>query len=232
MVPYLTWPLRSEERRGIIALGFGWRGGDWDLARLGLIAHTGRTHLDFLGLTAWRWSSFALKLTALATILLLVLLRRLVHRVQDAEIVFSVLEIAFRHNPVATAGRIAAKLEVFLEQLLSGAANPQIGSVAVEHMVAIERDTTAASAAAMMPKSSSATTTTTGSMATSTHTFHVHSSAVTPSHLCWPGEREMHTVGPAGVSGLAPRPGFNPSALVPAGAPSNERFALGRPLCG
>ena len=82
---------------------------------------------------------------------LLVLLRRLVHRVQDAEIVLGVLEVALRHHPVAAAGRIAAELQVFLEQLLRRSADAQIRTVAVEHVVAVERDV-ATAASAVMPQ--------------------------------------------------------------------------------
>ena len=80
---------------------------------------------------------------------LLVLLRRLVHRVQDAEIVLGVLEVALRHHPVATAGRVAAELEVFLEQLLRGSADAQVGTVAVENVVTVEWNVATAAAAVM-----------------------------------------------------------------------------------
>ena len=46
------------------------------------------------------------------------------HGVQDAEIMFGVLEIALRHHTVAAAGRVAAELQIFFEQLLGGAAHP------------------------------------------------------------------------------------------------------------
>ena len=71
---------------------------------------------------------------------LLGLLRRLVHGVEDAEIVLGVLEVAFRHHAVAAAGRVAAELEVFLEQLLGGAADAQVRSIAVEDVVSVERN--------------------------------------------------------------------------------------------
>ena len=82
-------------------------------------------------------------LAGLLLAVLLTLLRRLVHRVQDAEIVLGVLEIALRHHPVAAAGRVAAKLEVLLEQLLRRAADAEIGAVAVEDVVAVERNAAA-----------------------------------------------------------------------------------------
>ena len=119
----------------------------------------------------------------LLAVLLLVLLRRLVHRIQDAEIVLRVLEVALRHDPVAAAGRVPAELEILLEQLLGCAAHTEVGTVAVEHMIAVERDSAAAGASAMMAQSAAATSAATGSMAASTHAFHVHTSAVEPSLL-------------------------------------------------
>ncbi len=86
-------------------------------------------------------------LTTLLTTLLAPLLAplallsgRLIHQIQDAEIMLGVLEIAFRHDPVAAAGRVAAKLQIFLKQLLRGATDTQIGSIAVEDMVTVERN--------------------------------------------------------------------------------------------
>ena len=67
----------------------------------------------------------------------LALLLRLGHRVENAKVVLGMLEIAFGHHPVAHAGRIAAKLQIALEQLLRGAAYPQIRAAAVEHVVAV-----------------------------------------------------------------------------------------------
>ena len=54
-----------------------------------------------------------------------------------------VLKIAFRHHTVATARRIAAELQVFLEQLLRRATNAHVRAAAVEYMVAVERDAAA-----------------------------------------------------------------------------------------
>ena len=56
----------------------------------------------------------------------LMLRRRLVHGVEDAEVMLGVLEVGFRHHPVAAAGRIAAELQVLLEQLLRCAAQPHV----------------------------------------------------------------------------------------------------------
>ena len=61
---------------------------------------------------------------------------------------FGVLEVALRHHPVAAAGRVAAELEIFLEQLLRRAADAQVRPVAVEDMVAVERNTAARGGAA------------------------------------------------------------------------------------
>ena len=69
-----------------------------------------------------------------------------------------------------------------------------------------------------MPQPAAATPAATRSMAASTHAFHVHIVAVTPSLLraggCWDAR-----VTPQASRGVPPRPGFNPSALVPASIP-------------
>src|SRR5208283_5633483 len=106
----------------------------------------------------------ALALLALAAVLL-TLLHRLVHRVQDAEIVLGVLEIAFRHHPVAARGRVAAELQVFLEQLLGGAADADVRAAAVEDVVTVERDV----AWGVMADRTAAASTATGAMTASTH---------------------------------------------------------------
>ena len=106
------------------------------------------------------------------------LLGRLVHGVQDAEIVLGILEVAFGHHPVPHAGRVAAELEVFLEELLGGAADSQVRPLAVEDVVAIERDIAAAAAlepaatAAPAPAPDTAAVATT--ITTAPHAFHVH----------------------------------------------------------
>ena len=84
--------------------------------------------------------------------LLLVLLRGLVHRVEDAEIVLGVLEIALRHHAVARASSVPPELQVFLEQLLRGAAHAHVRAVAVEDVVTVKRDV-----AAVVADSSAAT---------------------------------------------------------------------------
>ena len=118
-------------------------------ARVRLIAGTNRAGLGFFVAFAAGLLTILTILPALATlwllaILLLVLLRRLIHRIQNAEIVFGVLEIAFRHHSVAATGRVTAELEVFLEQLLRRSANAEVGAVAVEYMVAVHRYATVA----------------------------------------------------------------------------------------
>ena len=118
-----------------------------------------------------------------------VLLLRLIHGVEDAEIMFGVLEAALSHHAVAGAGRIAAKLEVFLKKLLRGAAQPHVGTVAVEDVAAIHRlmaATSAASAAAALAVGATPATATaaatpaatlailTAVTATAAHALHVH----------------------------------------------------------
>jgi len=74
-----------------------------------------------------------------ALLILLMLHRGLIHGVQDAEVMLRMLEIAFRHDAIPAAGRIAPKLEVFFEKLLRRAAQPQIRPVGVKNVVAVER---------------------------------------------------------------------------------------------
>jgi len=71
----------------------------------------------------------AILLLIAALLILLMLHRGLVHGVQNAEVMLCMLEIAFRHHAIPTAGRIAPKLEVFFEKLLRRAAQPQIRPV-------------------------------------------------------------------------------------------------------
>src|ERR1700722_756740 len=119
------------------------RRGDRDFAGFRLVAHARGA---LLGLGATRRHLVlvaigpALALLVLAAVPLLPLLSRLVHRVQNAEIVLGVLKIAFRQHPVAARGRVTPKLQIFLEQLLGGAADADVRSAAVEDMIAVERD--------------------------------------------------------------------------------------------
>lgn len=71
--------------------------------------------------------------------LLLALLGGLIHGVENTEVMLRVLEIGFCKDAVASSGRVAAKLEIFLKQLLRRTTHPQIGSVTVKHMVAVQR---------------------------------------------------------------------------------------------
>lgn len=69
--------------------------------------------------------------------LLLRLLRRLIHSIQNPEVMFGVLEICLCRDAVTTAGRISSKLEIFLKKLLCRSAHPHFRSIAVEHMIAV-----------------------------------------------------------------------------------------------
>jgi hypothetical protein len=91
-------------------------------------------------------------LRGMAVRLLMLALLRLVDGVDDAEIMLGVLEVTFRHHTVATAGRVAAQLQVFLEQLLRRATDTQIRTVTVENMVTVERNI-----AALVPRWTAAT---------------------------------------------------------------------------
>ena len=99
-------------------------------------------------------------LVAVLTSRLVLLLRRL-HGAQDAEIVLRVLIVALRHDAVTAAGRVATELQIPLEELLRRTPQTQVGPLAVENMVAVERHiaalvtddrpTPAASAAVVAP---------------------------------------------------------------------------------
>jgi hypothetical protein len=98
-----------------------------------------------------------------------------VHRAQDAEIMLGVLEVALGGHAVAGAGRVAAELEVLLEQLLRGAAQAHVGPAAVEGVVAVERLVAAAVvAAAGGPELPAAAAPAAMAWATA-HALHVHS---------------------------------------------------------
>lgn len=125
----------------------------------------------------------ALVSVALVVVARTLLLRDgLIHQVEHTEIMLSVLKIALGHHAITAARRIPPQLQIFLKQLLGRAADPDIGAIAVEYVVPVERNTSAR----MMAHTSAttATTTTTSSataaraLVTATHAFHVHSAAV------------------------------------------------------
>jgi hypothetical protein len=126
-------------------------------------------------LAALIWASLIL---AVLLLLLLVLLRRLIHGIQDAEIVLRVLKIALCHHAVAAAGRIAAELEILLKQLLRRTADPHVRPVAVENMVSVERDAASAPTMVAHPTPGTSTAAATRTMTAATHALHVHSVAV------------------------------------------------------
>ena len=161
------------------------RRGDWNLPRFRLIA--GSRSTGILGLDPGRGRHTAvlaiLVMAPLPSLLALsaldlVLLGSLIHRVQDAEIVFGVLEVAFCRHPVTAAGRVAPELKILLEQLLGGATDPQIGPVAVENVVAVERYVAARVMAHTPTAAAAPTSAATRTMVAATHAFHVHSAAV------------------------------------------------------
>ena len=160
MTPAMTWGDTHAPDRGPASL-FGRSGGDGNLARFGLIAHAGCPDVGFLGFRAGDLRYFlavriagpvALLAAALPAALVTVRLARtwtrtlallrggLIHQVQHTKVMLGVLKIAFRHDAIAAARGIAAKLQVFFKQLLGGAANPNVRSVAVEDVVPIHRN--------------------------------------------------------------------------------------------
>ncbi len=121
-----------------------------DFAGLGLISHPRRALIGLVRFrTAGRSVVVALITLALLVVppvaarilaltVLLALLSRLVHCVQYPKVVFRVLKETLRGNPVATAGSVASKLQIFLKELLCRAADANLRPVAVEYMVSIE----------------------------------------------------------------------------------------------
>jgi len=167
----------------LLRSAFGRCRGDRDFTCLGLLTEAGWT-LSILTFT-WRCAfltglcCLTLVLAAsLAMTLLLLLLSRLVHRIQNTEVVFGVLKKPFGLHPVAAAGRVPAKLEVFLEELLRGTADADIGAVAVKDVVAVKRNATGL----MANSSATSTAATARSVVAATHTFHVHAYDVALSH--------------------------------------------------
>jgi hypothetical protein len=91
---------------------------------------------------------------------------------------FRVLEIRLGGDTVAAAGRVAAQLQIFLEQLLGRTANADVRPVAVKDMVAVEGNITAGMVPDATTTTGSAASTATLAMSAATHSFHVHSFAV------------------------------------------------------
>ena len=112
---------------------------------------------------------------ALDRLLTLALLGGLGNGIQNTKVMLGVLEVALGHDAVAGAGRIPAKLQIFLEKLLGGAPYAQVGPVAVEDMVAIERDLTVV-VAYRAPAATATAATTARTMVAASHAFHVHQS--------------------------------------------------------
>ena len=145
----------------VLRSAFGWGRGDGDLSGFRLVAQAGRTLVvPLIAVVLVALAIFVALVTiallvvpALIGLRMLLLLRRLtirlalllglVHRVKNAEVMFRVLEEGFCRHPVSTAGRVAAELEIFFEQLLGGAADADFRPVTVENMVAIERNASA-----------------------------------------------------------------------------------------
>jgi hypothetical protein len=125
-------------------------GGDRNFAGLRLVAHA-RSPLVIVVLVAVAVLVALVTITLLKTpalvalrVLLLwglpgglPLLLRLVHRIQDTEVMFRVLEEGFGGHPVPTAGSIPAELEVFFKKLLGGTTDTDFRPIAIENVVAI-----------------------------------------------------------------------------------------------
>jgi hypothetical protein len=112
--------------------------------------------------------------------LLLMLGRRLIDGAHDAKVMLRMLEVAFTHDAVARACGVTPELQIFLKELLRRAANAEVGAIAVENVVTIERHASIAAAGALVAHSAAiaaATPATVGAisaMAATTHTFNVH----------------------------------------------------------
>jgi len=129
-----------------------------------------------------------LTLAALLTALRLALLCRLVHGIENTEIVLRMLEVAFRHYPVAAAGRIAAELQILFKQLLGSPADAHVWTTAVEDMIAVQGNI-AAGMMADRSASTAATPASTWTVIATTHAFHIHSVAVVLSRCGQPASR-------------------------------------------
>ena len=126
------WLSRLPYLSLVSILGRGSR--NWNFARLGLVAEAGST----LIVPLIRILRFVLTLSVvitLITIALLIipalislwvlllrslpvrlpLLLRLVHGIQDTEVMFRVLKERLRGNAIPAAGRVSAKLQIFFE---------------------------------------------------------------------------------------------------------------------
>ena len=149
----------------------------------------------------------------------------LVHQIENAEIVLGVLEIALGHHPVAAAGRVASQLQIFLKQLLGCAADADVGTIAVEHVVAVERNsasrmmahtpattTTTTTAAATAAATTASSATAAGALVAATHAFHVHSVAVVLSRCGAAGGSSDHSL--PKVRRVSPPANPDSSALV------------------
>jgi hypothetical protein len=76
-------------------------------------------------------------LSAVSTIAVGVAPRFLAERANDAEIVLGVLKVAFGQNPVAILRRVARQVEIFLMHLIRVTSDPNVGTVAIESLIAV-----------------------------------------------------------------------------------------------
>lgn len=112
--------------------------------------------------------------------LLLVLRGCLVDGADDPEVMLRMLEVAFSHHAIAGTCGIAPELKILLKQLLRRSANAQVGAIAVEDVVAVQRNAAIAAAGALVAHSAAIATATSATigaitaMAATTHTFYIH----------------------------------------------------------
>ena len=121
-----------------------------------------------------------------------------------------VLEVAFRRHAIARAGGVAAKLEVFFEQLLRGATDAHIRPGAVEDVVAIER-CSARLRADLRTAAAAAAAAIAAAMIAAAHTLHVHASAIANS----PVRRKPRPVRCLDSPGRAVRSGWASASKKP-----------------
>jgi hypothetical protein len=116
----------------------------------------------------WRATGLALLLGRSLAVLagaiaptLVVALAETAHRLDHAEVVIGVLPIGFGHDPIARRRRLAGQRLVLVEHLVRVAADPDIGTAAVEDLVPVGRPVRIVMLLVMMTAASAAATTAT-----------------------------------------------------------------------
>ena len=136
------------------------------------------TLVEIIELPRFRTSQTALhrlrlhiRLRLLLWILLVILVQFLGHFIDETLIMFGMLQVAFRQNPVPGGSRIPRQSDIFFIDLIGRAANTHIGAVAVKILDAGIDAPAVMLAAIMAVSSATAIVTTAGSAAAVTATL-------------------------------------------------------------